>query len=126
MGLMQLMPKTAKQIAAEIKVGWSNDYNLLSPTINIQFGSAYFKKLLNQFDGNVILATAAYNAGSLKARSWLPKNQSLPADIWIETIPYKETRGYVASVIMYTLIYQQRLNRNPLKVAELLREIKPN
>ena len=126
MGLMQLMPKTAKQIAAEIKVGWSNDYNLLSPTINIQFGSAYFKKLLNQFDGNVILATAAYNAGSLKARSWLPKNQALPADIWIETIPYKETRGYVASVIMYTLIYQQRLNRNPLKVAELLREITPN
>ena len=126
MGLMQLMPKTAKQIAAEIKVQWSNDYNLLSPTINIQFGSAYFKKLLNQFDGNVILATAAYNAGSLKARSWLPKNQALPADIWIETIPYKETRGYVASVIMYALIYQQRLNRNPLKVAELLREIKPN
>jgi soluble lytic murein transglycosylase len=126
MGLMQLMPKTARQIAAESKVEWNNDYNLLSPTINIQFGSAYFKKLLNQFDGNIILATAAYNAGSLKARSWLPKNQALPADIWIETIPYKETRGYVASVIMYTLIYQQRLNRNPLKVAELLREIKPN
>lgn len=126
MGLMQLMPKTAKQIAAEIKVDWSNDYNLLSPTINIQFGSAYFKKLLNQFDGHVVLATAAYNAGSLKARSWLPKNQALPADIWIETIPYKETRGYVSSVIMYAQIYQQRLNRNPLKVADLLREIKPD
>ena len=125
-GLMQLMPKTARQIASENKVDWNNDSNLLNPSINIQFGSAYLTKLLRQFDGHIPLATAAYNAGPLKTRSWLPKTRALPADIWIETIPYKETRAYVSSVVMFTLIYQQRLNRNNLKVADLLREIKPD
>lgn len=124
-GLMQLMPRTAKQIAGEINQSWNNDFNLLNPQINIKFGSYYFKKILNQFDGNIVLATAAYNAGPLKIKSWRPKSQTLPADIWIETIPYKETRGYVSSVIMYTLIYQQRLNRNNLKATDLLLEIKP-
>ncbi len=124
-GLMQLMPKTAKQVAEELKESWTNDFNLLNPRTNIKLGSYYFKKILNQFDGHFVLAAAAYNAGAVKIKSWLPKNRALPADIWIETIPYKETRNYVASVIMYALIYQQRLNRNSLKTAELLRAIKP-
>ncbi|WP_230874806.1 transglycosylase SLT domain-containing protein [Methylomonas sp. LL1] len=124
-GLMQLMPKTAQQIAGEFNENWSNDFNLLNPDINLRFGSFYFKKVLNQFDGNVVLAAAAYNAGVNRVKQWLPKTQSLPADIWIETIPYKETRGYVSSVILYTLIYQQRLLGNRLKVADLLKEVKP-
>jgi soluble lytic murein transglycosylase len=125
MGLMQVMPQTAKQIASTLNQNWHNDNNLLLPELNIRYGSYYFKKLLNQFDGHVLLATAAYNAGANRIKQWRPQKQTLPADIWIETIPYKETRGYVSSVLMYTLIYQQRLNRNSFKISELLRPIKP-
>lgn len=125
MGLMQLMPKTAKQIAGEFKEPWRNDFNLLIPAINIKYGSAYFKKILSRYDGHYALAIAAYNAGPNRIQQWLPSKHSLPADIWIETIPYKETRGYVSSVIMYAMIYQQRLLRSGLKVADLLADVKP-
>ncbi len=125
LGLMQLMPKTARQVADELKENWTNDYNLYIPQLNIKLGSYYFKKLFNQYEGNIALASAAYNAGALKVKSWLP-SRTMPADIWIETIPYKETRGYVASVVMYAMIYQQRLNRNNLKMKDLLGDIKPD
>ena len=124
-GLMQLMPRTAEQIAGELKETWSNDFNLLNPAVNIKYGSAYFKKLLNRFKGNYALSIAAYNAGPNRIKHWLPDN-TLPADIWIETIPYKETRGYVSSVIMYTLIYQKRLSRNTLKISDFMTEVKPS
>lgn len=125
MGLMQVMPQTARQIAKSLKQNWHNDNNLLLPELNIRYGSHYFKSLLNQFDGHVLLATAAYNAGANRIKQWRTQKQAIPADIWLETIPYKETRGYVSSVLMYTLIYQHRLNRNTLKISELLKPIKP-
>jgi soluble lytic murein transglycosylase len=124
-GLMQVMPNTGRQIASELRESWGNDSNLFKPELNVKYGAFYFKKLLRQFNGHVVLATAAYNAGANKIKRWLPERQKLPADIWIETIPYKETRGYVASVLMYSLIYQQRLQRNSLKIEELLREVMP-
>jgi len=126
MGLMQLMPRTAKQIAAELNENWSNNYNLVIPGINIRYGSFYFKKVLNELNDHFVLATAAYNAGPYRVKQWLPKTKSLPADIWIETIPYKETRGYIASVIMYAMIYQHQLHRNSFKISDLLLEIKPS
>ena len=125
MGLMQLMPKTAQQIATELKERWKNNFNLTIPGTNINYGTYYFKKLLDRFDGHYPLAIAAYNAGANRVKYWLPKNQTLPADIWIETIPYKETRGYVSSVLMYALIYQQRLSKNELKIPDLLAEVRP-
>ncbi len=124
-GLMQLMPNTGKQIAAELQDSWSNAASLFDPAINLKYGTHYYQKLLRQFNGNPALAAAAYNAGSNRVKNWLPKSGSLPADIWIETIPYKETRGYVASVLMYALIYQQRLQRNDLQTDQLMRDIAP-
>lgn len=124
-GLMQLMPNTGKQIAAELQDSWSNAASLFDPAINLKYGTQYYQKLLRQFNGNPALAAAAYNAGSNRVKNWLPKSGSLPADIWIETIPYKETRGYVASVLMYALIYQYRLQRNGLQTDQLMRDIAP-
>jgi len=124
-GLMQVMPNTGRQIAADLRDSWDSDYSLFKPELNVKYGAFYFKKLLRQFNGHVALATAAYNAGANKVKRWLPENRKLPADIWIETIPYKETRGYVASVLMYSLIYQQRLQRDSLKLDDLLREVTP-
>ncbi|ATG90857.1 transglycosylase SLT domain-containing protein [Methylomonas koyamae] len=124
-GLMQVMPQTGRQIAADLRDRWGNDDSLFQPDLNLKYGAFYFKKLLGQFNGHYALAAAAYNAGASKIKRWLPSGRSQPADIWIENIPYKETRGYVASVLMYSLIYQQRLQRNSLKVDDLLRDVMP-
>lgn len=128
-GLMQLMPKTARQIADELHDNSidSNkiDAQLLLPSVNINYGAYYYKKLQQQFHGQDVLAIAAYNAGSNKVKRWLPEKQTLPADIWIETIPYKETRQYVGSVLMYALVYQQRLHRESLKMKDFLNPIPP-
>lgn len=121
-GLMQLLPSTAQQLARERKQIWRDDSALFEPATNIDYGGQYYKKLLTRFGGHYLLATAAYNAGPERVKRWLPA-ESVPGDIWIETIPYKETRNYVSSVVLYTLIYQQRLQANKLKVSDLMREI---
>jgi len=119
-GLMQIMPETGKEIARELNDSWQTANSLFIPDINIRYGTFYFKRLLNQFDGHFALATAAYNAGPSRVNKWLSTKRSLPADVWVETIPFKETRKYVSSVLAYTIIYQQRLQGKALKMHELL------
>ncbi|MFD2165806.1 transglycosylase SLT domain-containing protein [Thalassotalea euphylliae] len=104
-GLMQIMPATAKQLK---KGSVSNRY-LLNATNNINLGTKYLKQLLDRNNGNAILATASYNAGPYRVKEWLKRGDALPADIWIETIPFKETREYVKSVMAYQQIYQEKL-----------------
>ncbi|WP_020210400.1 transglycosylase SLT domain-containing protein [Gilvimarinus chinensis] len=110
LGLMQLLPSTAKQTAHRSGMSFST-YDLLKPETNIALGGRYLGQLLNEFDGNRILAAAAYNAGPNRVKKWLNKDQAtqLPFDIWIETIPYRETRGYVQNVLAYSVIYGYRL-----------------
>jgi soluble lytic murein transglycosylase len=119
-GLMQVMPKTGRQIAREIQQNLETDASLFDPNVNIQLGAYYFRKLLERFNGHVALAAAAYNAGPARVAKWLPNGTAMPADIWVETIPYKETRKYVASVLSYAIIYQHRLNKNALKMKNLM------
>ncbi|BFM20436.1 lytic transglycosylase Slt [Gilvimarinus japonicus] len=110
LGLMQLLPSTAKQTAHRSGMSFST-YDLLEPATNIALGGRYLNQLLDQFDGNRILAAAAYNAGPNRVKQWLSKSKSasLPYDVWIETIPYRETRGYVQNVLSYSVIYGYRL-----------------
>ena len=124
-GLMQIMPSTGSQIAKELNTTLGAVSNLYNPETNIQFGSYYYKKLLQQFNGHFALAAAAYNAGPHRVDSWLPKTGIVPADVWIETIPFKETRKYVTSVLYYAMVYQQRLHRNTLKMRDFVRDIQP-
>ncbi len=123
-GLMQIMPQTGRQIAKDLNERWSGKNSLYNPVKNLKYGSYYYQKLLNQFDGNYALALAAYNAGPSRVKKWLP-DESIPADIWIETIPYRETRNYVTSVLVYAMIYQQRMQSNELTMNDLTREVKP-
>jgi soluble lytic murein transglycosylase len=122
-GLMQLLPETAKTVARHNAISSNGGLNLFQPELNIALGSAYFNSLLKQFNGQYLVATAAYNAGPHRVRQWLPQ-QALPADIWAETIPFKETRGYVAAVFLYALIYQQRLQRGSLQPGQLLHTVR--
>jgi len=109
LGLMQLMPATAKQTARRSGVNYKY-HDLLKPEPNIKLGSRYLNSLLSQFDGNRILAAAAYNAGPNRVKKWLQVSEGkMPFDVWIETIPYKETRGYVQNVLAFSAIYSHKL-----------------
>ncbi len=109
-GLMQLLPTTAKETAQKNGLSFSPN-DLILPEKNIALGSRYLNHLLGVFEGNRILAAAAYNAGPSRVKKWLNKepNAQLPYDVWIETIPFKETRGYVQNVLSYSVIYAYRL-----------------
>lgn len=122
-GLMQIMPETGRQIARKLNEPWQSASSLFDPDTNIKYGTFYYKQMLNRFNGNFALAAAAYNAGPNRVDKWLPSDKQMPADIWIETIPFKETRKYVTSVLSYTLIYAQRIQRNTLKIKNLLPDV---
>jgi soluble lytic murein transglycosylase len=122
-GLMQIMPETGRQIARKLNEPWRTASSLFEPDTNIKYGTFYYKQMLNRFNGNFALAAAAYNAGPNRVDKWLPSDKQMPADIWIETIPFKETRKYVTSVLSYTLIYSQRLQQNTLKIKNFLPDV---
>jgi soluble lytic murein transglycosylase len=124
-GLLQLMPETARAVARTLHEPWLSDANLFNPALNIHYGGYYFKDLLTRFGGHIAVAGAAYNAGPNRAKKWLPITASVPADIWIETIPFKETRKYVSTVLSYAIIYQNRLKKGNLKLKNLLRDVTP-
>ncbi|SDU18565.1 soluble lytic murein transglycosylase [Pseudomonas pohangensis] len=116
-GLMQLMPATAKETAKRFGIPMSSTQQLLNPNVNIQLGAAYLRQLYNQFNGNRVLASAAYNGGGGNVRKWLRGADHLPADVWIETIPFDETRQYVQNVLAYSVIYGDKLDA-PVPVLE--------
>ncbi len=108
-GLMQLMPSTAKSVSRKQRIKYSKR-RLIDPEYNIKLGSLYLKQLLRRYKGNRVLATAAYNAGPGSVNRWL-KRYSGDLDIWIERIPYDETREYVQRVLTYSTIYSYRLGQ---------------
>jgi soluble lytic murein transglycosylase len=123
-GLMQLMPKTAKQVAKELKQSPVKLDDLYRPEVNIKLGAGYLNKVYRQLQESPVLATAAYNAGPHRVLSWLPE-QSQASDIWIETVPFRETREYLKRVFAYTVIYSYRLGDIPTTLPmEWLRPIK--
>ena len=114
-GLMQVLPATAKQVDRRM-----TSKKLLNADDNIKIGTKYLKRLLDRHQGNPILATAAYNAGPHRVKQWLQNTPSLPADMWIETIPFKETRDYVKSVMAYQQIYQLKVGQTESLFAKIV------
>jgi soluble lytic murein transglycosylase len=108
LGLMQVMPGTASYLAKK-KV---RRYTLFNPAKNVELGTQYMRYLLDKMDNNEVLATASYNAGWRRVKQWLPETEGVPLDLWIETIPYKETRNYVKAVLAYQQIYRHHLGGN--------------
>lgn len=124
-GLMQIMPQTGRNIARKMKEKWRSEVVLFNPELNIRYGTSYFSELLNRFDHNFVLAMAAYNAGPHRVERWLPKGKTMPADIWAEIIPYKETRGYVNAVLTYAVIYQKRLDKTLFPLSKYMPDVSP-
>lgn len=111
MGLMQLMPATAKETAKKFSIPLARPQDALDPTTNIQLGTAFLSQMYSRFQNNRILASAAYNAGPGRVNQWLRNtDKNIDFDVWIETIPFNETRQYVQNVLFYSVIYGEKLN----------------
>ncbi len=108
-GLMQLMPATAREVARHLDMKAPTRNALLQPEINVQLGSKYLRSMLDRYDNQQVLATASYNAGPHRVKRWLPTGANMPADIWVDTIPYDETRKYVRRVMAYSTVYQWKM-----------------
>jgi len=120
-GLMQLMPGTAKQTARELGFGYRSSNELFQPEVNIRLGSAYLGSLLERYQGNRIMAIAAYNAGPHRVDRWLDETRPRSMAAWVETIPFRETRGYVKNVLAFNVIYQTLLGDPPQLLTALER-----
>jgi len=108
LGLMQLMPRTGRLTARALKFRIRSNRDILNVKKNIRLGAAYLRRMMDRNDGNSVLATASYNAGPHRVKKWMP-NKDMPADLWVEIIPYNETRKYVRRVLSYTMIYNAKL-----------------
>ena len=125
LGLMQILPRTARSVAKTtngVRKTWLSKEDLLDKDRNIILGSNYLFSNLTRFDNNPVLATAAYNAGPYNVKKWIP-SEGMSADVWIETIPFKETRNYVQRVLTYTSIYERKLGIMDSKISDRMPDI---
>jgi soluble lytic murein transglycosylase len=91
-------------------MAWGGGDTLYDPATNIALGTRYLAHMAARFDGSPWLASAAYNAGPNRVDQWLAARGTLAPDVFIASIPYKETREYVARVMAFSVIYDWRLN----------------
>ena len=115
LGLMQLMPGTARDVAGRMGVPFIQDKLTRDPAYNVGLGSQYLSEMLQRFGGSYELALAAYNAGPNRVARWLdsigdPRAGKIDMVDWIEMIPFRETRNYVQRIMEGVGVYRDRLN----------------
>ena len=110
LGLMQLLPSTAYEVAKNNNIHVGHSSNLLKPELNIKIGAGYLHFLLERFNNNKVFATAAYNAGPTRLAQWKHQFKGLPQDVFIELIPFSETRKYVKNTLLFSYIYHTKLH----------------
>ncbi|QEM82524.1 transglycosylase SLT domain-containing protein [Halomonas binhaiensis] len=117
-GLMQLMPGTASLVGSRIGIG-DPGWGVLEPDTNIRLGSTYIRNMLDRYSGNRIAAAAAYNAGPGRVDDWL---RSSPGefDLFVEHIPFKETRRYVRAVLEYRVVFESLANNGSTQGVSVL------
>lgn len=108
-GLMQVMPGTATQLARQLGISDPGAYGVLDPELNIRLGSTYIRDMLNRYSGNRLAAAAAYNAGPGRVDRWLADAPE-EFDLFVESIPFRETRLYVQAVLSYRAIFESLAN----------------
>jgi soluble lytic murein transglycosylase len=109
-GLMQLLPDTGALVARRNGMPWGGGDTLYDPATNIALGTRYLAHMAERFNGSPWLASAAYNAGPNRVDQWLVARGTLAPDVFIASMPFKETREYVARVMAFSVIYDWRLN----------------
>jgi soluble lytic murein transglycosylase len=124
-GLMQLMPATGREVARQIQLAYSGLDTLTDPNHNIRLGTSYLGSMVERYAGNHVLATAAYNAGPHRVDRWLPQSEVVDARIWIENIPFNETRKYVRRVMAAETIFHWRVTGEIRRLSERLPQVEP-
>ena len=120
LGLMQLMPTTAARTAKRLGLNYASTWSLLQPKLNIQLGSRYLKHVYTLNNRNWELALASYNAGYYRVKQWQAQAPVDDADIWIETIPFTETRRYVRAVLFYSIVYYYKMHYKMMRLSTLI------
>jgi soluble lytic murein transglycosylase len=110
MGLMQLMPETARWIARKLGLSRFKAHDAHNPDTNIKFGAYYLRTLMDALDKQAVLATAAYNAGPRRAQRWRDE-KAMEGAIYVESIPFGETRDYVKKVMSNAMFYAARFGQ---------------
>ncbi len=103
-GLMQLLLPTARSVAKRWKLPTPTQATLFQPVTNLQLGAAYLSELRDKFGGNLLQALGSYNAGPGAVARWLP-DRPMDADIWVENIPYNETRNYIQKILWHITVF---------------------
>lgn len=123
-GLMQIVPDTARRTAASWNRPAPSRDALFEPETNVILGAAHLRSLADRFDLQLPVALAAYNAGPAAAAGWLP-DTPVDADVWIENIPYNETRAYVRRVLWHSVVFKWLAEHRPQDAASWLGQISP-
>ena len=118
-GLMQLLPETAETTARHWQRQAPSKKDLTDPNVNVPLGAAQLREMLDHFGEQIPVAIAAYNAGPNAAARWLP-DAPRDGDVWIENIPYNETRDYVQRVLWHAVVYAWRRSGAPQAAGALL------
>ena len=123
-GLMQMLPATAAAVARRWHLPHLHKDALFDPNVAIPLGAAYLRELLDHHAGQLTLSLAAYNAGSSAAARWLPANP-MDADVWVENIPYVETRSYVQHIMEHIVAFAHVSAAAPPRLADLMPPVEP-
>lgn len=122
-GLMQIMPATAREVAADLAITalHTTDRLTADPDYNARLGAKYLSQMAGRFDGNVSMMAAAYNAGPSRPIRWMsdygdPRKGKIDIVDWVEMIPFRETQNYVMRVTESLPVYRARLGKDPLPV----------
>lgn len=122
-GLLQLLLPTAREVARRRGEPAPSSGDLLRPEVNIPLGATYLKEMSGRFDGQIVPALAAYNAGPNAVRRWLPQ-QPMDADLWIENVPYNQTRSYVQKILWHVAAHGWRRSGEPQDLGPLLQPVR--
>lgn len=115
-GLLQLLPSTAKLVAKRFQRPAPSREQLFDPAVNVPLGALHLREMVDKYQGRWIMALAAYNAGPRAAERWLPSDGRVrEADIWIENIPYNETRVYVQRILLHVAAYRWLETGKPVR-----------
>jgi len=120
-GLMQVLPGTAAQLARNNGYSYRGSDQLMQVRDNVLFGTTFLRELMRKFGDNEVLVTGAYNAGPGAVKRWLDTLPGSDAAIWVELLPYHETRDYIPKVLAFATIYDWRLQRPVQRISSRLK-----
>lgn len=130
-GMMQMMPATARQTARQIRQPYNFQWLTDDPDYNLTLGMAHLQEVVDNYDGSLVMALAAYNAGGHRVRRWVesygdPRSGAIDPIDWVESIPFSETRNYVMRVLENLQVYRSRLNGDQPSLLFLERDMVGN